>query len=192
MKWINALKNDMLLKARFLSGIPYMYSYTAMEQLIYASIEARLLTFMNLFTSLVIIIINDKWGKMKQKGDDITKKIFKPLLIIETICYGILVVLYFINRNIVLFYILNSIMSVLITQNISSCMYYIQQKRYNEDRAEFDINMTSIGCAIGIIGYIGATILPPSIEVSFICFYLATVLDNYYQIKVLNETYKCN
>ena len=81
-------------------------------------------------------------------------------------------------------------MHIFITQNISSCMYYIQQKRYGEERAEFDINMSSIGCAISIIGYIGATLIPPTIEVSFVCFYLATVLDNVYQIIVLKETYK--
>ena len=69
-------------------------------------------------------------------------------------------------------------------------MYYIQQKRYGEERAEFDINMSSIRCAISIIGYIGATLIPPTIEVSFVCFYLATVLDNVYQIIVLKETYK--
>lgn len=189
MKWFGSLKTDKLLKARFLSGIPYMYSYTAMQQLLYSSINARLLTFMDLFSSIFIILINDKWSKLSDKGDEITKKIFKPLLIIETISYGILVVLYFINRNMIIFYILNSLMHVFITQNISSCMYYIQQKRYGKERAEFDINMSSIGCAIAIIGYIGATIIPPTIEVSFICFYLATILDNVYQLIVLNETY---
>lgn len=190
MKWMKALKTDKLLKAKFLSGIPYMYSFTAMQQLLYSSINARLLTFMDLFSSIAIIIINDKWGKISNRGDEITKKIFKPLLLIETISYGILVIVYFINRNMVIFYILNSLMHIFITQNISSCMYYIQQKRYGEERAEFDINISSIGCAISIIGYIGATLIPPTIEVSFVCFYLATVLDNVYQIIVLKETYK--
>lgn len=63
MKWLKSLKTDKLLKAKFLSGIPYMYSFTAMQQLLYSSINARLLTFMDLFSSIAIIIINDKWVK---------------------------------------------------------------------------------------------------------------------------------
>lgn len=39
MKWLKSLKTDKLLKAKFLSGIPYMYSFTAMQQLLYSSIK---------------------------------------------------------------------------------------------------------------------------------------------------------
>lgn len=185
---LKVVKKDKLLQGKLLSGIPYIYSYVTVQQFMYSNINNRWITLMSLLSSILVILFNSKWAK--KDGHQITKKIFIPLIIMETIFYGILVGYFLISRNVVCFYLLNSIMHMVITNNICTSLYYIQEKRYGKDISIFRVNLDSVGSILTIIGYAAAFITPPSINVAFICFYISTVADNYFQIVVFKDTYK--
>lgn len=184
----NIFKDQMLL-GKMLSGIPYLYGYTAINILLYSSLNSRLITFMNVIAAIITIFINKFWRD--RNGNMLTKRTFIPLVIIETIGYGLLVLYYLETRNMNVFFVLNNIMSIIITYNICNGVGYIKAKRYPEDaRGDFDIDLSTIGSINTIVGYGMATLIPPSVEVAFIAFFLAVVIDNGCQVNVFRATYK--
>ena len=185
---IKSIKEDKLLKGKLLSGIPYIYSYVTVQQFMYSNINNRYITLMSLLSSVIVIFFNSKWTK--KDGHEITKRIFIPLILIETISYGILVVYFLYSRNVICFYLLNSVMYMIITNNICTALYYIEEKRYKENISNFRVNLDSVSSILTILGYGLAFIIPPSINIAFICFYISTIADNYFQIVVFKDTYK--
>lgn len=147
------------------------------------------MTFMSLLAAVVLVYFTIKWRN--KDGQEITKKIFKPMLLIETTSYGLLVGYFLISKNVIAFYVLNCLMNIIISQNICNCLYFIEAARYGEEKiAKYNMDKTAVGSINSIIGYGLSTLLPPTVNAAFIIFYIATVIDNYYQIKVYNDTFK--
>lgn len=183
------IKKDKMLLSNLLAGIPYMYSKTCVSQYMYQNLQDRLMTFMSLLAAVVLVYFTIKWRD--KDGQEITKKIFKPMLIVETTSYGLLVGYFLLSKNVIAFYVLNCLMNIIISQNILNCLYFIEAVRYGEEKiAKYNMDKTAVGSINSIIGYGLSTLLPPSVNAAFIIFYIATVIDNYYQIKVYNDTFK--
>lgn len=186
-KILQYLKEDQLLLGKLLGGIPYIYSYTAIQQLMYGNLNSRLINFMSIISAVLTIKLNNKWED--KDGNGITQKYFIPLMLVETVVYGALVCFYLVSRNIIIFYILNCLTNIFITLNITNCLEYLKQARYRDNRAEFQRRLSSIGSVNSIVGFTLATLKPPTVEIAFIAFYIATIADNYFQIKVFKKTF---
>lgn len=194
---LRSIKEDDLLKSMFLAGIIYNYCFIAIQVMIFSTLNSRIMSIGKAVTAVGTFIISLKWKDFvddKNKDpEDIVKKYYPYLLKAEFVVYPALIVLYLFTRNIIVFYSIDTIATIVLTTNASFCFEYLLCRKYSgKALADFRVNVKTVTCITSTTGMILATLIPPSVEVALICLFISNTIDNRYLNKVYEEVYLDN
>lgn len=161
---IKKLKNiDLMLLATFLCTIFYTATYPIIYKIIMSTVHKNFISINQIVTCSSIILFNSIWNKYSNK----LFKYFPALCALETVCTLIVTTYISISKaSITSFYILNTLIFVIVTRNIICGGSRLKALKYStpSKREKFDNNNNSYASLATIIGASIAIVL----EMNFI------------------------
>lgn len=181
-------KIDGMLLATFLTTIFYAstYPYIHKEVMQYAS--DSFIALNQIINCVSIVVFGSFWNK---KGDKLFK--FYPLFCVLECLLGIAISIYAtVSKDILAYYILDTVVFALITRNIICGGIKLRALRYKteESRVKFDNNDNSVCSIATIIGSVIAMILNLPFEAMLWLATLGNCIDNVFYICIYRSSTK--
>lgn len=180
---LNLVKTDGLMRAVIISGIPYSYGISTITLAINQTLNPRVMAFMAMIQAIGVVLINNFWRDRK------LTKYFKAMLIVESNVFLAVAIFYVLTRNNTIFYIIDILSTLIITNSIQCNLDIIKEIKYEGERNKADKDFRSLGAIATFVGSLLATLVSPNIEIALGMFYIATISDNYYQWKEYDRFY---
>lgn len=175
-----------MLLATFLTTIFYSstYPYIHKELMIVAS--DSFIALNQIINCVSIIIFGSLWNK---KSEELFK--YYPIFCVLETLLGIMTTIYaIITHNIVVYYLLDTIVFAIITRNICCGGIKLRAIRYNseEKREHFDNNNNSVYSVATIIGSIIAMFLNLNFTIMLCLATFGNIIDNIFYIFIFIKT----
>lgn len=186
-------KIDGILLATFLTTIFYSATYPYIHLEVMSALPNNDYLALNQIVNCISIVV---FGKMWNVKSDKLFKYYPYYCVAESIANLSVFVAYLISRNIVLYYILDTIVFATFTRNIICGGVKLRALRYTteKEREQFDNNDNSM-CAIAtIVGSILAMFLKLDIVVMLTLAAVGNTIDNVFYIFIYLKTKRrmCN
>lgn len=168
---------DKLVLSSFISGLFYALAYPTIITKLISEVGSKIVSFNAICISIAGIFIPIMWNKY---SDTIYKK-YGYLFIVETITYSIICVCVILNIiSIKSYYILDTILFCIVSKNIICGNNKLKVLRYKDkERETFDNNISLVGDASSLVGFIISFILNIPINIAFICITIGICADNF-------------
>ena len=176
------IKFDGMIVATFLTNLFYASTYPYIHKIIMTEASDDLVAFNQIINCVTIVLFGSIWNK---KSNSLFK--FYPILLtIEIICNVTLSlwVIFSNASNIVVYYMMDTLIFSIVTRNI--CCGYIKLKaaryRTEDAREQFDNNNNSASAIATIIGSVIAMILELNFNTMLILATIGNIIDNIFYI----------
>lgn len=182
----NKIKIDGMLVATLLTTIFYSSTYPYIHKEIMAVATDSLIALNQIINCVSIIIFGWAWNKKSEK----LFKFYPAYCILETIL-GILTTIYVItSKDIVAYYLLDTIVFAVVTRNICCGGVKLRAIRYNseEKREHFDNNNNSASSLATILGSIIAIFLNLDFATMICLATFGNAIDNIFYIFIFLKT----
>ena len=179
---------DPLVLSTFLTTLFYSATYPYINKIIISSVSTRFIAVNQILNCLSIIIFNSIWTKYHKKLYDIL-----PLFCISESIATISCTIYcIIFKNIISYYIIDTILFTLITRNIICGYSRLCAKRYRDEdsRAIYENKVNIASAAATIIGSTISMILQLDFEVMLMIAAIGNSIDNTFYIFIHKNTPK--
>lgn len=177
-----------MLTATFITTLFYSATYPYIHKEIMENVSDEILAINQIVNCLSIVILGSLWNNKSDK----LFTFYPTLCIVETI-FGIFSTVFAtVTQNVLMYYILDTLIFAIITRNICCGGVKLRAIRYKteKDREHFDNNNNSASAVATIIGSLIAIML----DFNFITMlWIATVgnaVDNIFYLCIYNKTVK--
>lgn len=175
------VKVDGMLTATFLTTLFYSSTYPYIHKEIISNVSDNFIAVNQIINCLSIVVFGLIWNKKKSLFK------FYPLFCILETVLGVSTTVYaLLSKNIVCYYILDTLVFSLITRNIICGGARLRAMRYKteDERAKFDNNDNSAMAAATIIGSLIAMILKLDFNAMLIIATFGNIIDNIFYINI--------
>lgn len=182
------IRIDGMLLATLLTNLFYSATYPYIHKQVMECVSDSIIALNQIINCLSIIIIGAIWNRK-------SKKLFNlyPLYCILETLVGIVTTVYvIISKNIVVYYILDTLVFAIITRNIICGGIKLRAIRYDtEDKREhFDNNNNSMSAIATILGSVIAMFLTLNFNTMIILATIGNCIDNIFYIVIWYKTNK--
>ena len=182
------IRIDGMLLATLLTNLFYSATYPYIHKQVMECVSDSIIALNQIINCLSIIIIGAIWNRK-------SKKLFNlyPLYCILETMVGIVTTVYvIISKNIVVYYILDTLVFAIITRNIICGGIKLRAIRYDtEDKREhFDNNNNSMSAIATILGSVIAMFLTLNFNTMIILATIGNCIDNIFYIVIWYKTNK--
>lgn len=168
-------KFDLLLLSCFISNLFYALSYATIQVTIISQISTNLLSFKNLITSILTLLV----VKLSTKFEYQAYKKYKSMLVLELLILFIITAMALMTKNIIMYFILDSLLYCTLAQAVICSTNKFYTKKYDENtRSLFDNNTIFYSNLASAIGYLIATLTTLTIDNAIILVFLALLFNN--------------
>lgn len=181
-------KVDGMLVATFLTTIFYSSTYPYIHKEIMTVATDSLIALNQIINCVSVIIFGWIWNKKSEK----LFEFYPTYCILETVL-SILTTIYAItSKNIVAYYLLDTIVFAVVTRNICCGGVKLRAIRYNseEKREHFDNNNNSVASAATILGSLIAMILNLDFSIMLCLATFGNAIDNIFYVIIYFQTKK--
>lgn len=176
---------DKLLLGAFLANIAYTIGYPTVQEITMKAADSRLISLVSFINCAGIILIGQLWEKV---GEEKLMKYFPVYAIGDCISYTILCMIFMTTGNAKLYYLGQTICSMVTIKNVGFGLSFIRAKRYNNgSRAKYDNLAAVLESVASLMGFGLAAIVKIPLTESLILMGLGTLIENLYMIKVYYE-----
>ena len=182
------IRIDGMLLATLLTNLFYSATYPYIHKQVMECVSDSIIALNQIINCLSIIIIGAIWNRK-------SKKLFNlyPLYCVLETMVGIVTTVYvIISKNIVVYYILDTLVFAIITRNIICGGIKLRAIRYDtEDKREhFDNNNNSMSAIATILGSVIAMFLTLNFNTMIILATIGNCIDNIFYIMIWYKTNK--
>ena len=182
------IRIDGMLLATLLTNLFYSATYPYIHKQVMECVSDSIIALNQIINCLSIIIIGAIWNRK-------SKKLFNlyPLYCVLETMVGIVTTIYvIISKNIVVYYILDTLVFAIITRNIICGGIKLRAIRYDtEDKREhFDNNNNSMSAIATILGSVIAMFLTLNFNTMIILATIGNCIDNIFYIVIWYKTNK--
>lgn len=182
------IRIDGMLLATLLTNLFYSATYPYIHKQVMECVSDSIIALNQIINCLSIIIIGAIWNRK-------SKKLFNlyPLYCVLETLVGIVTTIYvIISKNIVVYYILDTLVFAIITRNIICGGIKLRAIRYDtEDKREhFDNNNNSMSAIATILGSVIAMFLTLNFNTMIILATIGNCIDNIFYIVIWYKTNK--
>lgn len=169
-------KVDIMLVSTFLSSLLYSSTYPYIHKEIISKISSNAIAFNQMIICLSIIFFGSMWNKYSKKFFNI----FPIFCIIETLSLIILAFYTTFTKNVFVYYIADTLIFALLSQNICCGAVKLRAIRYQTEtaREQFDNNDNSASAIATIIGSIISIALKLNFEAMLWLAVIGNIMDN--------------
>lgn len=186
MSKTNKIKIDGMLAATFITTLFYSATYPYIHKEIMMTVSDSVVALNQIINCVSIVVLGSLWNK---KSDKLFR--FYPVLCVLESVIGISsTVLASVTHNILLYYIVDTLIFSIITRNICCGGVKLRAIRYRteKEREHFDNNNNSAAAIATIIG----SVLAMCLDLNFVVMlWIATVgntIDNVFYIYIYNQS----
>ena len=181
-------KLDGMLVATFLTTIFYSVTYPYIHKEVMANVSDNIVALNQIINCLSIVILGSLWNKKSNK----LFKYYPMFCILETVLSISLTIWATTTKNIMAYYIIDTLIFSIVTRNICCGGVKLRAIRYNteEDREHFDNNNNSSSAIATILGSIIAMILDLDFSIMLWLATLGNAIDNVFYIFIYKSTQK--
>lgn len=186
MKKIDKLKIDGMLAATFITTLFYSATYPYIHKEIMMNVSDTVVAINQIINCISIVVLGSLWNK---KSDKLFR--FYPVLcVLESVAGVLSTVLATVTHNILLYYIVDTLIFSIITRNICCGGVKLRAIRYRteKEREHFDNNNNSASAIATIIG----SLLAMNLDLNFVVMlWIATIgntIDNVFYIYIYIKT----
>lgn len=187
MKW---LKNaDAMLLATLITTMFYSATYPYIHKEIVTNVSESIIALSQIVNCLSVIVFSSIWNKAGNK----LFKFYPAICIAETLLGVGSSLLATFTSNVLVYYVLDTLIFAIVTRNIICGGVKLKAMRYKneKERERFDNNNNSMSAIATIIGSIAAMIL----DLDFITMlWIATIgnaVDNVFYVFIYQKTKRC-
>lgn len=181
-------KFDLLIISSLFSNLFYSVAYPIVHTLCIKNISSNFMSMVQLITCILAIILSQLWIKYSDK----LYTTFRLSLILECICFGVLLILFLLDVvSPKIYYISDCILSAIITRNIINGGCRLKAIRYKDkEREMYDHKNTMICNISSICGFLFSSIFTLPINIAFILMFIGISIDNVFYYLAYKETNK--
>ncbi|KAI4445246.1 hypothetical protein C823_007753 [Eubacterium plexicaudatum ASF492] len=175
--------------ATFLTTIFHSSTYPYIHKEVIMVASDSLIALNQIINCISIIVYGWIWNNKSEKLFN-----FYPVYCVLETVFGILTTIYAITtRNIVAYYLLDTIVFAVITRNICCGGVKLRAIRYNseEKREHFDNNNNSVSSLATILGSVIAMFLNLNFEIMLCVATFGNMIDNLFYIFIFYHTKEC-
>lgn len=167
---------DNLIKSIFFSTIFYAIAYPAIQKNLIDAIDYKLIALNSIVICLFTIVIGHLWNNYQY----LLYKYFIHFLIAETILYIISTFFAIIYKNLIGFYILDTLIMSTISKNIILGSNTLKAIKYNnkESRNRYDNDIQIYSSIATLLGSGICILIEMPLAISFIFMFLGVTIDN--------------
>lgn len=177
---------DPILVSQFVTSVLYSATYPYINKVLISNIDENWVAIHQMVCCISTVIIGSIWNRKKKIFE-----LFPIFCIMEVILIFGSTLYTILTRDLVSYYVLDTIVTSVVTRNIICGINKIFSSRYTGDeREEFDNNSTSVYGVATIIGSLVAMILKLNFDVMLIIAAFSNTLDNAFYIYVYVKDFK--
>lgn len=178
---------DYLIMAGFFSNLFYSISYPVIHLLCMQNVNSNLVALSQLISCICSILVTRLWLKFSEK---MYKKTFILSLILEAVLYGfILLCLYIDFITPAMFFILDCLITSIITRNIINGGTRLKAIRYRDEARETYDNLNMMFCNVSsIIGYGLSVVFTLPLSFVLLFMFLGMAVDNIFYLFAYKDT----
>lgn len=182
------IRIDGMLLATLLTNLFYSATYPYIHKQVMACVSDSIIALNQIINCLSIIIIGAVWNRKSKK----LFNFYSLYCILETIVGIVTTVYVIVSKNIVVYYILDTLVFAIITRNIICGGIKLRAIRYDtEDKREhFDNNNNSMSAIATILGSVIAMFLNLNFNTMIILATIGNCIDNIFYIVIWYKTNK--
>lgn len=181
-------KLDGMLLATFLTTIFYSSTYPYIHKEVMSNISDNIIALNQIINCLSIVILGSLWNKKSDK----LFKYYPTFCIVETILSIGSAIWAITTRNILAYYIIDTLIFSIVTRNICCGGVKLRAIRYNSEKERecFDNNNNSASAIATILGSIIAMILDLDFSIMLWLATFGNTIDNVFYIFIYKSTRK--
>lgn len=182
------IKIDGMLMATFITTLFYSSTYPYIHKEIISSIPDTMISIEQIINCLGIISSGMLWNKFSNK----LFKFYPVYCVMETVLGIITTIFAITTHNLVVYYLVDTIIYAVVTRNICCGIVKLRTLRYNteESREKFDNNDNSIYAFATILGSIIAIFLNLNFKIMLIIATFRNMIDNIFYIVIYHNERK--
>ena len=178
-------KLDYMLLATFLTTIFYSATYPFIHKIIMENVSDNIIALSQIINCSSIVILGSLWNK---KSDKLFKH-YPTFCVVETILSIFSTILATTTKNIIAYYLIDTLIFAIVTRNICCGGVKLRAIRYNSEteREHFDNNNNSASAIATILGSIIAMILDFDFSIMLWVATLGNIIDNIFYIFIYKK-----
>lgn len=180
------IKVDGMLLSTFLTMIFYSTTYPYIHKEIMMNVSDTIIALNQIINCLSIVIFGSLWNKKSEK----LFRYYPAFCICETVLEILLTAWATTTRNIMVYYIIDTLIFAIITRNICCGGIKLRTIRYNSEteREHFDNNDNSASAIATIIGSVIAMVLNLDFSLMLWIATLGNAIDNVFYLFIFKNT----
>ncbi len=186
MKKIDKVKIDGMLAATFITTLFYSATYPYIHKEIMMNVSDRVVAINQIINCVSIVVLGSLWNKRSDR----LFRFYPVLCVLESVIGMLSTVLASITHNILLYYIVDTLIFSIITRNICCGGVKLRAIRYRteKEREHFDNNNNSASAIATIIGSVLAMCLDLNFVVMLWIATIGNAIDNVFYIYIYFKT----